>query len=202
MIQPGPALIDRTEARAAYLTVRLVSLAEVMQLVSKSPTPGVGLAGIQAALNAFAGVGVARHAAALGDQVTPVRLAAVLTDVLEAIEDSPLPDCEWGAMADVLGEDMLAKLVGASITSMHRYRSRDRLTPDHIAARLHVVTLIVADLAGSYNDFGIRRWFGRQRSVLSHRSPAELLTGDWKPDDEATRQVRALAAALLAPLAA
>lgn len=43
----------------------------------------------------------------------------------------------------------------------------------------------------------IRRWFLRSRTALGGASPIEVLTGDWNPDDDAARDVRVLAAALL-----
>jgi hypothetical protein len=66
-----------------------------------------------------------------------------------------------------------------------------------VAARLHFLALVVGDLAGSYNEVGIRRWFERPRSLLGGEPPAKRLEGDWDPDDEGPARVRALAAALL-----
>ena len=63
---------------------------------------------------------------------------------------------------------------------------------------------MVSDLAGSYNDFGMRRWFERPRTQLGGKSPRALLGSQWTPDSKAARQVRALAAVLSGaqPLAA
>jgi hypothetical protein len=55
---------------------------------------------------------------------------------------------------------------------------------------------VVSDLAGSYNDFGMRRWFERPRTQLGGKSPRALLGARWAPDDKAALQVRALAATL------
>ena len=115
----------------------------------------------------------------------------------ETIEDSPLPETEWKPMRDVLGDDMLTKLLGISRPSVHRYATRERTTPQDVAERLHVLALIVSDLAGSYNDYGIRRWFERPRAQLRGRAPRALLKKGFRPDDQGVRQVRALAAALL-----
>ena len=67
-----------------------------------------------------------------------------------------------------------------------------------IAARLHFLALLVGDLAGSYNDIGVRRWFQRQRTRLDGRAPADLLTGEWDPDDPGARRVREVARELVA----
>ncbi len=196
-------LIKSTEARAAYLAVRLVSVAEVLRLVpAGSEESGVDREHVDAALTAFARAGVGRTSSSLREQFTPEALAAVLEDVLAAVEASPMPDREWAPMSDVLGDELLASLVGVSISSAHRYRSGERVTPDVVAARVHVVALIVSDLAGSYNGFGIRRWFARSRVALAGRSPADILTGGWSPDDEDVQAVRDLAASLLGASAA
>ncbi len=60
-----------------------------------------------------------------------------------------------------------------------------------------VVVVVVGDLAGSYNEVGIRRWFQRKRTLLDGRSPAALLKRNWDPDDEGPRRVRALARSLV-----
>ena len=93
----------------------------------------------------------------------------------------------------MLDEETLASLLGVSISSLKRYRSGERATPDRIAARLHFLALVLGDLAGSYNDIGIRRWFLRKRARLDGRSPAQLLTGAWDPDDVGPARVRQLA---------
>jgi hypothetical protein len=120
-----------------------------------------------------------------------------LQEVLAAFEDSPVPQHEWVPLTSLLGDEALARLVGTSVSSVHRYRNGSRPTPDDVAARLHTVAMIVSDLAGSYNDFGIRRWFQRRRSALGDSTAAEILAGNWSPDDEPVQEVRSLAQALL-----
>ena len=45
-------------------------------------------------------------------------------------------------------------------------RRGHRPTPDVVAARLHVLAMVCADLRAGYNDYGIRRWFVRPRPSL------------------------------------
>jgi hypothetical protein len=118
-------------------------------------------------------------------------------ELLDALEESPLPRTEWVGLERVLGADLLGDLVGVSSSSLRRYAAGTRDTPDDVAARLHFLALVVGDLAGSYNDIGVRRWFGRRRSQLGGQAPAELLQGAWDPQEEGPEQVRRLAAALL-----
>ena len=116
--------------------------------------------------------------------------------MLSAIDDSPIPQAEWGPLSEFLGEELPA-LLGISASSLTRYRSGERTTPDVVAARLHVIAQVVSDLTGSYNDFGVRRWFGRPRQALDGCAPNSILSGDWAPDDPDVARVRALAQALL-----
>jgi hypothetical protein len=122
----------------------------------------------------------------------------------DALEDSAAPEAEWPAMRAVFGDDMMIQLLGAAGSSMRRYASGERPTPDDVAARLHWLAMVVADLAGAYNDFGIRRWFERPRSPLGGKSPRQLLGKLWSPDGAAAARVRALASVLSGaqPLAA
>lgn len=114
-----------------------------------------------------------------------------------ALDASPTPACEWVDANTVLGGELLASLLGISRSSVRRYRSESRATPDGIAARLHFLALVIGDLAGAYNDLGVRRWFQRPRRLLGSRSPAQLLDGSWQPEDRGPQRVRDLASALV-----
>ncbi len=123
---------------------------------------------------------------------------SMLEHVNEALGASPVPASEWPAMQRVLGVELLARLVRISAVSLRRYVSGARTTPDDVAVRLHALALMVGDLAGAYNDAGIRRWFTRPRTVLGNRAPVDVLTSGWQPEDPEPRQVRGLANALTA----
>ena len=105
------------------------------------------------------------------------------------------------ALHEVLGPTLLASLAGISMSDVRRHVAVENSTPDMVAARLHFIGLIVADLAGTYNDVGIRRWFERPRSQLGGSTPASLLVGNWRPNDAGPRQVRELARSLIFQLA-
>lgn len=123
---------------------------------------------------------------------------ALLRIVVAALEASPVAKYEWPAVSSVLEPEQLASLLNISVTSLRRYLAGQRDTPDAIAARLHHLALIVGDLAGAYNDVGVRRWFTRARSALGGRPPAALLAGEWAPEDPEPQQVRDLARSLVA----
>jgi hypothetical protein len=115
----------------------------------------------------------------------------------DALEQSPVPEFEWGSMLEVFEADELASLVGTSLSSLRRYASGSRATPDDVAARLHFLARVVGELKGSYNQIGIRRWFRRKRLPLRERAPAELLRGSWAPEDPGPAEVLALARSLV-----
>jgi hypothetical protein len=118
-------------------------------------------------------------------------------ETVDVVEHSPVPQAEWGPVLEVLGADELGALIGISPASLRRYQSGERTTPQDVAERLHLVAVVVADLSGSYNDYGIRRWFRRPRTQLDHRAPADIMSGTWSPDDPDVQRVRELAAALV-----
>ena len=120
-------------------------------------------------------------------------IAQILEVIIAALDASPAPAYEWKGLTRVFQPEDLAELLQVSLSSLKRYQSGERETPDAIAARLHFLALVVGDLAGSYNDMGIRRWFQRKRTQLDGRAPAALLTHNWDPDDEGPVRVRALA---------
>jgi hypothetical protein len=119
-----------------------------------------------------------------------------LQQAIAVLEESPVPESEWTSMRQVLEDEMLADLLRISVSSLRRYASGERTTPTAIADRLHWLAMVVSDLAGSYNEFGIRRWFVRERSQLDGCSPRAMLGPRWQSNDAAARQVRALAASL------
>jgi hypothetical protein len=145
-----------------------------------------------------AGVGTLPSAALAARKPAPSDLHDVLHGLREALEDSPLPTQEWGALVPLFGAEALAHLVAVSLASLRRYASGSRPTPDAVAARLHLLARVVAELKGAYNDIGVRRWFERKRTMLRGKSPAELLTGDWDPEGSASQKVLDLARSLSA----
>jgi hypothetical protein len=124
-------------------------------------------------------------------------ITGVLETMIAALEASPVPKFEWGGLARVFAPEELGTLLNVSASSLKRYQSGERETPDPVAARLHFLALVVGDLAGSYNHVGIRRWLHRKRTLLDGRAPAALLRGDWDPDDEGAMRVRRLARELV-----
>jgi hypothetical protein len=109
---------------------------------------------------------------------------------------SPVPQLELPKLDALLGTGRLATLLGVASSSLRRYLAHDRDVPDGLGARAHVLARIVSDLAGSYNDRGVRRWFERSRSQLDARAPETILRGAWDPDEPDVAGVAELAAEL------
>jgi hypothetical protein len=136
------------------------------------------------------------------DPVDDLDLIASLRATVEAVDSSPHPEGEWGPARELLGDELLAYLLRNSISSLRRYAAGERRTPDDAAWRLHAVARVLAALTGSYNDYGIRRWFERPRSALGGATPASVLERAESEDDDELRRVLALADELMGAAAA
>lgn len=143
-----------------------------------------------------AGVGQDAAMALLEDEHRPERLATLIERLAEALAESPLPDRELRELLRVLDIDDLASLLGTSAVSLRRYLAGTRSMPDVLANRTHWLALVASDLAGAYNEIGIRRWFERPRAQLGGRSPRQALGAEWDPEDPDAERVRSLASAL------
>lgn len=179
----------------------LVRKAHAVGLVDESPDfTALTYPAVKRAVLRVREAGIGESAAADVMRAWPHAPALVIERLREIgalLEESPLPATEWGRALEVFERDQLASLLGISPASVVRYARGDRRTPDAVAARLHCLALTVGDLAGAYNEIGIRRWFERVRTRLDGRSPAQILRGDWQPQDAGPRAVRELARALV-----
>lgn len=182
----GPLAAQPEVARRA---ATLLARGEVMGFVAPFSGP-LTVEVVRDSLSGLAAHGVATRAAVGVDED---QLGEAIELALEGTEHSPMPDGEWASMLETLGDDLLARLVCVSPSSLRRYAAGARRAPDSVVGRLHTLALVVADLAGAYNDYGIRRWFARPRTVLEGRSPEAVLAGEWDPDGLEAARVRRLA---------
>jgi uncharacterized protein (DUF2384 family) len=189
---------DPQLARSASI---LLGRAETMGLLADIGTISTLDSAVMAAVLQHLGkAGLLQRAVTQGSVARLPTDAEGLVDLLReantALEDSPLPRQEWSPVRTILGDALLARLCGISEASLRRYDSGARSTPDVVAQRLHSLALIIADLHGAYNDYGVRRWFQRPRPQLGGRSPQDLLTPGWISDSHEVGQLRELAEAL------
>lgn len=186
---PSPEL-QALAARAAVRAETMGLLPGLEEILNPADT-------LSRVLDVARDAGIGRGLTLPRDPADEERWEGLGLDLLDALEESPLPRTEWVGLERVLGPDLVAELVGISPSSLRRYAAGTRGTPDDVAARVHFLALVAGDLAGSYNDFGVRRWFRRRRSQLDGHAPADLLEGAWDPQEEGPEKVRRLAAALL-----
>ena len=183
------------------LTFEAYRRAEAMGLVEPAPpTEDFDLTGVKRVLQGVRDAGIARSPVIeLENADTPdgQDVAELMKMVIAALEASPAPHSEWRSVSRVFDAESLAPLLGISVSSLRRYQAGTRVTPDEVAARLHFLALVISDLAGAYNEIGVRRWFQRDRSMLDGRTPATLLSGEWNPEDEGAQRVRELARSLV-----
>jgi hypothetical protein len=185
------------------LTFEAVRRAEAMGLItSSSPITDLGLDDVKRVMRGVTDAGIARSSLLELETIAqpdPAEVAELMRTVIAALEASPAPAFEWRAVGRVFDAESLAPLLGISVSSLRRYQAGTRVTPDDVAARLHFMALVISDLAGAYNEIGIRRWFQRDRTLLDGQPPSALLTGEWNPDAAGPGRVRELARSLATP---
>jgi hypothetical protein len=174
---------------------RIMARAEAMGLVDSTQHDQIDADFLGVAMRALADAGIGRHVFLNPGAIEDPE--AALRTLNDSIIESPYPQAEWRSVPDVIGLELTSRLTGTSASSIKRYASGERDTPDGVAHRLHTVAMVVADLLGSYNHYGVRRWFERGRRALDGAAPAEILNGDWRPEDPGPARVAALAAALI-----
>ena len=185
--------------RVAYQAVTALGRADAMGLLpADEPIGTLDLSSFRTAMRHIHRAGIARNIQLGLAEASGPRLERTLEHLNLALEGSPVPEFEWNRLTDVLGLELLSRLLGISAISVRRYRANARTTPDEVAERLHFLSLVVGDLAGAYNEIGTRQWFERKRAQLDGRAPLDCLKGRWKPTQAGPRRVQDLARALVA----
>ena len=183
-------------AAAMSLVRRAIGLG---MLPDREPIERLDLDLIRSIAREASTAGVGRDAAiALIEQPNAggARLESLIAQLDAALAESPVPGRELGVLLRVYDYDGLASLLGTSVASLRRYAGATRTVPDAVASRIHHVALVTSDLAGSYNEFGLRRWWERPRAALDGRSPRAALGSSWDPDGPDAAAVAELARAL------
>ena len=199
MIQIESARAPFTSPQIAFQAVTALGRADAMGLLPAGEHIGtLDLASFRKAVRHIHRAGIARNIQLDLTDSSGTNLERTLEHLNLALEESPVPRFEWNRLAEVLGLELLARLIGISASSIRRYRANARTTPDDVAERLHFLSLIAGDLAGSYNEIGTRQWFERKRAQLDGRTPLDWLKGRWSPAQAGPRRVQDLARALIA----
>ncbi len=96
----------------------------------------------------------------------------------------------------VLGEDLLAPLLGISVAKLQKYVDDPSRIPSHVEDRLGNICAIVRNLEHCYTPERMKNFFRRNYSQLGHKRPMDILKGDWWPRDREALAVLALSANL------
>lgn len=195
-----------TDPELAGRVFGVLKRAHAMGLLGDDAKVDLNVAGFRKVLRLVGKAGIGHEAELLTMTLSPDKLddaakkllLAVVASLMKALEASPAPDSEWRRLTKVFEPEQLAKLLDISPASLRRYQSNARETPDEVAARLHYLALVTADLSGAYNEIGIRRWFQRKRTLLDGHAPAALLRTGWEPESAGPTRVRDLARSLTA----
>jgi hypothetical protein len=199
MIQIESVEAPFTSPRLAFQAVTALGRADAMGLLPADEyIQTLDLISFRKAVRHILRAGIARNIQLDLTDASGSNLERTLEHLNLALEESPVPEFEWNRLAEVLGLELLGRLLGISASSIRRYRANARTTPDEVAERLHFISLVVGDLAGAYNEIGMRQWFERKRSQLDGRTPLDFLRGRWKPAQPGPRRVQDLARALVA----
>ena len=189
---------DPSLAPAAALAL---SRADAMGLLSRDVTR-LDAAAMRKVLDGMRSAGIGKATVARPcrfSDAEPEEIADMLSRINETLRNSPAPTHESKALRKVLGIDLLAQLTGMEAGDARTYPgNRREMRGDPIVERLHFLALLVSELAGSYTDAGVRRWFDRPRKALAGETPAQTLGQEWRPDDEGPIRVRELADSLSA----
>jgi hypothetical protein len=187
----------RSDPALASHAMRLLARAEYVGCLPQRPTSVLNSALIASVARCMRDAHIPVWLPMDSKPTTAGELHKAIDAMNEQLEMSPVPHGEWGPAMTALGEDLLAQLLTVSVSSVRRYSSGERETPQAVAERLHVVALLLADLAGSYNEYGVRRWFTRPRAQLGGRRPIDLFVSDFDADSADARSLQQLAASLV-----
>ena len=199
MIQIESVKAPFTSPRVAFQAVTALGHADAMGLLpADEHIETLDLAAFRRAVRHIHRAGIAQNIQLELTDASGPNLERTLEYLNLALEESPVPEFEWNRLTDVLGLELLSRLLDISASSIRRYKAAARTTPDEVAERLHFLSLIVGDLSGAYNEIGIRQWFERKRAQLDGRTPLDSLNAPWKPTQPGPRRVQDLARALVA----
>jgi len=184
-------------ATALQLFARAETMGLIPDAIARQDSITIDRVTVQRLLKRLREAGVASASSVRLPTAGAENLGLVLERALEALDASPYPPGEWEALREIVGDRLLARMLRISESSIRRYTAGGRRTPDDIAWRLHAIGGVVSALRGSYNEYGVRRWFDRRRTALEGRTPADVIADAESEDDEGFRRVVELACELL-----
>src|SRR5919198_4362933 len=145
MIKIDSAKAPFTSPRLAFQAVTALGRADAMGILPRDEhIQTLDLPSFRRAVRHIHRAGIARNIQLeLAEASSGSNLERALEHLNLALEESPVPEFEWNRLAEVLGLELLGRLLGISTTSVRRYRANARITPDEVAERLHFVSLVI-----------------------------------------------------------
>jgi hypothetical protein len=139
MIQIESAKIPFTSPRLAFQAVTALGRADAMGLLpADEHIRTLDLASFRKAVRHIHRAGIARNIQLeLADDFAnqDSGLERALAHLNMALEESPVPEFEWNRLTEVLGLELLSRLLGISTSSVRRYKAAARTTPDELDGR-------------------------------------------------------------------
>ena len=118
---------------SAWQAVRVATRAEAMGLLGDDLRRERMADFVSAAFDALVLAGIARRDVTALEEADPADaagVAALVGRVVDALEASPHPETEWNAVTARLGDELVGRLCHVSPSSLARYASGVRVTPD------------------------------------------------------------------------
>ncbi|MBV9268424.1 MAG: hypothetical protein JO061_19815, partial [Acidobacteriaceae bacterium] len=136
MIRIESAKAPFTSPRVAFQAVTALGRADAMGLLPPDEhIETLDLPSFRRAVRHIHRAGIARNIQLDLTDVSAPNLERTLEHLNLALEESPAPEFEWNRLAEVLGLELLGRLLGISGSSVRRYRANARTTPDDVADR-------------------------------------------------------------------
>ncbi len=198
---PAPATpLQSLSPLISFLAINITVKAKTLQLVDADlDTLNLDVADFTRVLQRLNSVGLRTEIPfEVIFEFSPEKIEDELMRLRAAVENTPLPYQDLTALLKIFDLSELGVLLEVETPELKKVLEKATVSLSKDAQmRAHFLAMIVADLSGSYTNFGIKKWFSRKRSKLQDRSPFELLERNWKPDDERVLQIRKLAESLV-----
>lgn len=108
--------------------------------------------------------------------------------------DTPTATDKFNKLSNIFGQGRLVRLMHTRSHLLQGFLAGEQPLGSRYAARLDFLYEVVHDLEGSYNAFGINRWFERPRVQLGRHAPNDLLLNQaWRVEHRDVRRIRKLA---------
>src|SRR5204863_62503 len=138
----GYEVIDARKAHIFTWDFEASRRAEAMGLIEPAATPRDEATALRLLASRVRRAGIAAAAAERLDASglhnvevpDPAEIVPLLETLIAALEASPVPKFEWTGLGRIFAPDDLAALMNVSLSSLKRYVSGERETPDDVAA--------------------------------------------------------------------